>query len=58
MRRVICARLVTGRGPSRAPPVQQVDYMCTQALLFQHVGLSSYQQLKILYAYRTRVSSE
>lgn len=34
---------------------QHVDYMSTQALLFQHVGLSMYQQTKLFYTFRTRI---
>lgn len=29
--------------------------MSTQALLFQHVGLSMYQQTKLFYTFRTRI---
>jgi hypothetical protein len=40
---------------TRAAP-QHIDYMSTQALLFQHVGLSFVQQTRLLAIFRTRLS--
>jgi hypothetical protein len=37
---------------------EHIDYMSTQALLFQHVGLSFYQQTKLFNAYRKRICDE
>ena len=39
----------------RLPSLQHIDYMSTQALLVQHVGLSLYQQTKLFYTFRTRI---
>ena len=35
---------------------QHINYMSTQALLFQHTGLNFYQQTKMFTAYSKRVT--
>ena len=35
---------------------EHIDYMSTQALLFEHVGLSFVQQTRLFTAFRTRLS--
>ena len=35
---------------------EHIDYMSTQALLFEHVGLSFFQQTRLFTAFRTRLS--
>ena len=47
----ICACMLT----HHATRAQHVDYISTQALLFQHVGLNLYQQTKLIYTFRTRI---
>ena len=43
---------------ARVLPLQHIDYMSTQALLFQHVGLNMYQQTKLFYTFRTRICDD
>ena len=50
--RVLCLR---NSDATVRSPLQHIDYMSTQALLFQHVGLSMYQQTKLFYTFRTRI---
>ena len=51
--RIRCVRALRSHSAAQK---EHIDYMSTQALLFQHVGLSFYQQTKMFNAYRKRIT--